>query len=54
MRDGAPPEYFLAALFQQILYWDLHPSVFLITYLASAAWVVLLWWWIPPERANSE
>lgn len=54
MRDGAPPEYFLAALFQRILYWDLPPSVFLVAYLTSAAWVVLLWWQVPPERANSE
>jgi hypothetical protein len=53
MRDGAPPEYFLAAVFQKILYWDLPPSVFLISYLASAAWVVLLWWQVPPERTNS-
>lgn len=49
LRQAAVPASFWAHHIQRLLYWDLPLSFFVGLYVACAAWVIGLWWWVPPH-----
>ncbi|MFZ9314684.1 MAG: DUF2784 family protein [Burkholderiaceae bacterium] len=52
LRGGEAPEYFIASLLHDVLYWNLPAEIFLVAYLASATWVIILWWKVPPKEGS--
>jgi len=52
LRGSQAPEFFLADLASDLLYWNLPLEFFVIGYLLAAAWVGFLWWKIPPNGAK--
>lgn len=52
LRGSQAPEFFLADLASDLLYWDLPLEFFVVGYLLAAAWVGFLWWKIPPDGTN--
>jgi hypothetical protein len=53
LRGSQAPEFFLAALASDLLYWNLPLEFFVISYLLAAAWVALLWWKFPPDAPDA-
>ncbi len=49
LRQTSAPESFWAYQLNQLLYWDLPPSFFLMLYLACSLWVIYLWKKVPPK-----
>jgi hypothetical protein len=52
LRQTAAPQSFWADQLNQILYWDLPPSFFLILYILCGFWVIYLWKRVPPHRQS--
>lgn len=51
LRQTTAPESFWAYQLNQLLYWDLPPSFFLVLYLLCSIWVIYLWKRIPPVQS---
>ena len=49
LRQTTAPQSFWAYQLNQLLYWDLPPSLFAGLYLLCSIWVVYLWRRIPPR-----
>lgn len=52
VAGGDSPEQmaFIPRLARKILFYDLPPSVFLVSYLVLAFLVLALWWVVPPKK----
>ncbi|MGA1734860.1 MAG: DUF2784 domain-containing protein [Burkholderiaceae bacterium] len=49
LRDEQAPDFFLANLMHQVLYWDAPLEFFMILYMVCGLWVLILWRWVPPH-----
>lgn len=54
LREQKAPDYFLADLVHQLLYWNTPPELFLVLYVLSALWVLFLWKWVSPVECAAE
>ena len=53
LRREEAPAYFLAALMQSLLFWDAPLEFFLALYLVCAAWVLVLWRVVQPNKHSA-
>lgn len=52
LRGGATNETgFIGHWLGRLLYWDFPPVLFTLLYVALALLAILLWRWVPPQRA---
>lgn len=54
LRGETPTEFFLARMIESVLYWNLPMSFFALLYGLCLAWVVGLWYLVPPRRVGRE
>lgn len=54
LRQEEAPAYFLAALMRSLLFWDAPLEFFLALYLVCAAWVLVLWRYVPPHNTSAQ
>jgi hypothetical protein len=54
LREQKVPDYFLADLVHQLLYWNAPPELFLVLYVLSALWALFLWKWVSPVKRVAE
>ena len=48
LRGKEAEMMFLARMVHAVLYWELPLAFFVALYILCAAWVVVLWRWVPP------
>jgi hypothetical protein len=54
LREQKVPDYFLADLVHQLLYWNAPLELFLVLYVLSALWALFLWKWVSPVSRVAE
>jgi hypothetical protein len=50
LRGSAPGRGFIERWVGRLLYYDLPPWVFTVSYVAFAAMTALAWRWVPPNK----